>query len=228
MVCCGLFTSAEGPPSRRLDLAFLARLAKTVAEAGSAMDDFEYAPALGTVERFFWGGFTDTYVEMVKNRAKSETDAEGRASAVATLQLALKTLLRLFAPFLPYITEEVWSWGFAKAGGHPSIHRAPWPTAAEFARLPAAEGGSAAFDTAVALLEAVHRAKSAGGASVGRHVDRLRVAASPATVARIEPVKDDVLAAARVAVHEIERREGLEDGTFEVLECALAPVPPGT
>ena len=218
----------EGPPSRRLDLAFLARLAKTVAEAGSAMDDFEYAPALGTVERFFWGGFTDTYVEMVKNRAKSETDAEGRASAVATLQLALKTLLRLFAPFLPYITEEVWSWGFAKAGGHPSIHRAPWPTAAEFARLPAAEGGSAAFDTAVALLEAVHRAKSAGGASVGRHVDRLLVAASPATVARIEPVKDDVLAAARVAVHEIERREGLEDGTFEVLECALAPVPPGT
>src|SRR6266540_2854600 len=148
---------------------------------------------------------------MVENRAKSETDAEGRASAVATLQLALKTVLRLFAPFLPYITEEVWSWGFAKAEGVASIHRAPWPTAAEFARLPAAEGGSAAFDAAVGLLEAVHRAKSAAGASV----------------ARIERVKDDVLAAARVAVHEIERRDGMEDGTFEVLECALMPVPPG-
>ena len=217
----------EGPPARPLDLAFLARLAPTVAEAGNAMDDFEYASALDTVERFFWSGFTDTYVEMVKNRAKSETDAEGRASAVATLQLALKTVLRLFAPFLPYITEEVWSWGFAKAEGVASIHRAPWPTAAEFARLPAAEGGSAAFDAAVGLLEAVHRAKSAAGASVGRHVDRLRVAASPPTVARIERVKDDVLAAARVAVHEIERRDGMEDGTFEVLECALMPVPPG-
>jgi hypothetical protein len=58
-------------------------------------------------------------------------------------------------------------------------------------------------------------------------MDRLRVAASPGTVARIERVKDDVLAAARVAVHEIERREGMEDGTFEVLECALMAVPPG-
>ena len=103
-----------------------------------------------------------------------------------------------------------------------------WPTAAEFARLPAVEGGSAAFDAAVAFLEAVHRAKSASGASVGRHVDRLRVAASPGTVARIERVKDDVLAAARVAVHQIEPRERMEDGTFEVLECALAPMPPGT
>ena len=216
----------EGAPVREMDLAFLARLAQTVAEAGKAMDDFDYAPALGTVERFFWSAFTDTYVEMVKNRAKSETDGEGRASAVATLQMALKTLLRLFAPFLPYITEEVWSWGFAKAEGAPSIHRAPWPTEAEFAGLPAAERGSAAFDAAVGLLEAVHRAKSAAGASVGRHVDRLRVATSLGTAAQIERVKDDVLAAARVALFEIEGREGMEDGTFEVLECALAPMPP--
>jgi valyl-tRNA synthetase len=145
---------------------------------------------------------------------------------VAALQLALKTFLRLFAPFLPYIAEEVWSWSFAQAEACPSVHRAPWPTAAEFEGLPDVAGGSAAFDAAVGLLEAVHRAKSTAGASVGRHVDRLRVAASPATVARLERAKDDVLAAARVAAHEIEGRDGIEDGVFEVLECALAAVPP--
>ncbi|HSB61323.1 MAG TPA: class I tRNA ligase family protein, partial [Vicinamibacteria bacterium] len=163
----------------------------------------------------------------VKLRARSETDPAGRASAVATLRLALRTLLRLFAPFLPYITEEVWSWSFAKSEGVPSIHRAPWPSAAELAGLPALEGRGGTFDAAVAFLEAVHRAKSAAGASVGRHVDRLRVAASPRTLARLEPARDDALAAARVALHEIERREGMEDGAFEVIECALAAAPPG-
>ena len=178
------------------------------------------------MERFFWSGFTDTYVEMVKNRAQSETDPLGRGSAVAALQLALKTFIRLFAPFLPYITEEVWSWGFARSEACPSVHRAPWPTVAEFEDLPAVDGGSAAFDTSVGLLEAVHRAKSTAGASVGRHVDRLRVAASPATVARLERAKGDVLAAARVAAHEFEGRDGIDEGVFEVLECALAAVPP--
>ena len=214
------------PIEREMDLAFLARLRETVERASAALEAFEYAVALESVERFFWSGFTDTYVEMVKTRARSETDPAGRGSAVAALQLALKTFLRLFAPFLPFITEEVWSWGFAKTEECPSIHRAPWPSAAEFDGLPAVEGGSAVFDAAVGLLEAVHRAKSTAGASVGRHVDRLRVAASPATVARVERTKDDVLAAARVAAHEFEGRDGIEDGVFEVLECALAAPPP--
>jgi valyl-tRNA synthetase len=219
----------EAPITRTLDLSFLACLRETVDAAGKAMDDFEYASALGTVERFFWSGFTDAYVEMAKNRAKSETDPEGRGSAVATLQLALGVLLRLFAPFLPYISEEVWSWGFAKAQGARSIHRAPWPTAAEFSTLKAKgalDVGGGPFGVAVAFLEAVHRAKTAAGASVGRHVDRLRVAGSPATIAQLQPVQDDLLAAARAAQLGIEPREGMEDDTFEVLECTLAPLPP--
>ena len=91
-------------------------------------------------------------------------------------------------------------------------------------------GGPALEDPALVapLAEEVRRSREQtllvhGG---GRHVDRLRVATSPATVARLERAKDDVLAAARVAAHEIEGREGMEDGVFEVLECALAAVPP--
>ncbi len=219
-------TGPEAPVSRDLDLSFLARLRETVEQASQAMDEFEYAAALDAVERFFWSGFTDTYVEMVKARARSETDVDGRGSALAALQLGLKTFLRLFAPFLPYITEEVWSWGFAETEGAPSIHRAPWPGAADFARLPSVEGGGDVFGAAIGFLEAVNRAKSAGGASVGRHVARLAVAAGPRSADLLARALEDVLAAARVLQHRIERREGMEEGAFEVVEIEFATAAP--
>jgi valyl-tRNA synthetase len=215
----------SGPPTpitRDLDLSFLVRLRETVEQASAALDAFEYSTALDTVERFFWNGFTDTYVELAKARARSETDAEGRGSAVAALQLGLKVFLRLFAPYVPYITEEAWSWGFARTEGVQSIHRAAWPGPADFAGLRAVEGGGATFDAAVGFLEAVHRAKSQAGASVGRHLARLRVAASPGTLRLFEGVRADAVAAARVEDHAVEGRDGLEDGAFEVLECKLA------
>jgi valyl-tRNA synthetase len=208
--------------TRDLDLGFLVRLRETVEQASAALDGFEYSTALDTVERYFWNGFTDTYVELVKARARSETDSEGRGSAVAALQLGLKTFLRLFAPFLPYITEEAWSWAFARNGGERSIHRAPWPGAADFAGLREPEAGGATFDVAVAFLEAVHRAKSQAGASVGRHLARLRVAAHPRTLRLFEGVRNDAVAAARVEQLGVEGRDGLEEGAFEVLECELA------
>jgi valyl-tRNA synthetase len=215
-------SGSDTPITRDLDLSFLFRLRETVEQASSALDAFEYSSALDLVERFFWNGFTDTYVELVKMRARSEKDAEGRGSAVAALQLGLNVFLRLFAPFLPYVTEEAWSWGFATAGTARSIHRAPWPGAADFAGLRAPTAGGASFDVAVGFLEAVHRAKSRAGASVGRHLARLRVAANASTLRLFEGVREDAAAAARVEHLAVESREGLEDGAFEVLECELA------
>jgi valyl-tRNA synthetase len=213
----------DGPVTRPLDRGFLARLAAMVEEASLALEELEYARALELSEQFFWTRFTDTYVEMVKARARSETDAAGRASAVGALRLGLRSLLRLFAPFLPYITEEAWSWSFAAAGA-PSIHRAPWPTAAELAQAGAAE--PEVFDAAVAFLETVHRAKGSAGASVGRHLSRLRVTASPATAERLGRALEDVLSAARVQAHAIESQAEAKDGLFEVVDLELAAVAP--
>ena len=89
---------------------------------------YEFAHALQITETFFWDAFADNYIELVKRRARSETDEHGRASAVATLRLGLNTLLRLFAPFVPTITDEIWSWTFTEETNYPSIHQAPWPT----------------------------------------------------------------------------------------------------
>jgi valyl-tRNA synthetase len=208
--------------TREIDLSFLAGLGETVERAGAVLEAFEHAAALDLVERFFWGSFTDTYVELVKTRARTEADAGGRGSAVAALRLGLETLLRLFAPFLPYITEEVWSWSFARTRPARSVHRAPWPRATELAALPPVEGGRAVFDTAVAFLEEVRRAKSAAGATVGRHLTRLRVAARPRTAALLERTLADAGAAARARDLALERRDDVEEGRFAVLEAELA------
>ncbi len=220
-------SAPDGPVTRALDVSFLARLRETVEKATEALEALEYAVALDAIERFFWSSFTDTYVEMVKSRARSETDAEGRASAVAALQIALKILVRMFAPYLPYVTEEVWSWAFAESESAPSVHRAPWPSVRELEGLPA-EGSGATFGAACAFLDAVRKAKSGAGATVGRHLTRLKIAANAETAGLVEPCLDDLLAAARAEGEVLEVREGIEDGFFEVVDIELAePRPRG-
>ena len=124
-----LMQEAEhGEITTELDRAFVNDLRDTVQRATNAFENFEFAHALQITETFFWDAFADNYIELVKRRARSETDEQRRASAVATLRLALNTLLRLFAPFVPTITDEIWSWTYAQETGYKSIHQTPWPT----------------------------------------------------------------------------------------------------
>jgi valyl-tRNA synthetase len=228
-------TAPLGPVLHPLDRGFLLRLREAMDEATAALQDFDYAGALDVTERFFWSRFTDAYVELSKARARHEEDLAGRASAVAAQQLGLSVLLRAFAPFLPYITEEAWSWGFA-ADGPKSVHRAPWPGEADFAGIAVAPDDGRVFDAGVAALSAVHRAKSAQAAGLGRRVTRLRLRASAKTQACLRPALPDLLATARVQEHELEAADDLSPGAVEVADIVLAepparpgegPVPPG-
>ncbi|MCB9591691.1 MAG: valine--tRNA ligase [Sandaracinaceae bacterium] len=215
------------PITRELDRAFVASLAALVEEATAAFDEFEYAKALMATESFFWSSFTDTYLELSKARARGDLgDAADRGSAAATLRLGLNVLLRLLAPVLPYITEEVWSWIFAAETGHPSIHAAPWPTVEELSAAAPAPDDAGSFALAVDAMTAVNKRKSDEGVSVGRVTELLVLAANEATAARLAPVWDDVAGSARCVEHRVETKADLADGAFEVLEARFAPKAP--
>jgi valyl-tRNA synthetase len=213
-------TGERRPITCELDRAFAAELRAVVERATRCFDAFDQAHALAETESFFWGRFTDTFLELAKARARGE-DAAQRGSALAALRLGLSVLLRLLAPFQPYVTEEVWSWAFAEESGQQSIHRAPWPGEADFAGIEApAVAGS--LQVAIDALAAIHKAKADAAVSAGREVARLVLAGEPAILARLEPVLADVLAAARCAAHRLEPRADLEPGAFAVAEIEFA------
>jgi len=115
--------STDNPAiTEALDLDLLAELDRVISVATTAFNEFDHAKALEVTEHFFWV-FCDDYLELVKERAYGSSTAEGQASAVLALREAVDVLLRLFAPFIPFATEEVWSWTHDD-----SVHTAAWPT----------------------------------------------------------------------------------------------------
>ncbi len=215
-------TGEVHPITSELDRAFVALLAQAVQRATESFDRYEYAHALMNTESFFWTTFTDAHIELAKARARGEgTSGEaGRGSAIASLRLGLQVLVRLFAPFLPYITEEVWSWAFAEETGHKSVHKAPWPTTAELEGI-APPTDPKCFETAVACWTAINKRKSELGASVARPTKTLVLAANAATLASLKPVLEDVMLASRCKEHRLEEKNELADGVFEVVEIEL-------
>ena len=173
-----------------LDAALLAQLAALVEAATGAHDGFDYARALEATETFFWS-FCDDYVELVKTRAYGEGDPTGTDSARATLAVALSVLHRLFAPFLPFVTEEVWSWW--QEG---SVHVAPWPDTAELGTH--AGGDATVLSVAAEVLGAVRREKTTHKRSMRARVARLTVTAPAATLAAVEAARGDIVDAGGV------------------------------
>jgi valyl-tRNA synthetase len=185
-------TSAIAEP---LDRSMLAGLSEVVAQATDVFEAYDYARALELAEQSFWS-WTDDYLELVKARAYGE--GAGAASAHAALQLSLSVYLRLFAPFLPFVTEEVWSWW--REG---SVHRASWPGASEFAKV---AGDAQIMDAISEVLTAVRRAKSDAKASMRAELERVTITAPVESIEPLKAAEPDLKAAARTEV--VEYREG--------------------
>jgi len=183
-----------------LDRALIARLADVVIGATDSFDRYDYARALERAERFFWW-YCDYYVELVKGR---RYDPDPRVSAPVSLALrtSLSVLQRLFAPFLPFVSQEVWSWW--QAG---SIHRALWPDAAQlaqmFATAGAANDGAANEDLALEVtadvLREVRKAKSNARAPMRAPVERVLVCDTTERLAALALGQDDLTAAGSIA-----------------------------
>jgi len=174
-----------------LDLAMLARLADTVADATAAFESYDYARALERTEAEFWS-FCDDYVELVKTRAYDDSDSPGPVSARAALALALSVQLRLLAPFLPFVSEEVWSWWHEG-----SVHRSPWPQAAENPDA-AGRAGTGVLDMVASVLSEIRRVKTGAKRSMRARVTRLTVVDEPARLAQLAQAEDDLRSAGGV------------------------------
>jgi valyl-tRNA synthetase len=175
-----------------LDRAVLAGLADLVDEATTAFERYDYARALERTEAFFWG-FCDQYLELVKGRAYGSQGPDAARSAQAALQLALSTQLRLFAPFLPFVTEEVWSWW--QDG---SVHRSTWPDAAALRALTAGADPLVA-DVSATVLGEVRKAKTEAKRTLKTAVERVVVTDTPDRLAALAAARRDVLDAGTVA-----------------------------
>ncbi|MBP9674771.1 MAG: valine--tRNA ligase [Bacteriovoracaceae bacterium] len=136
-----------GIPTVDLDKSWLAVLNQALQEATKSFEAFDYAGALQNMESVFWD-FCDNYVELIKGRAYQGNDVE-KKSAIVTLNLSLNIFLKSFAPFFPYLTEEIYSW----LGNTHSIHKEKWPTLQS-------EGNSSSYELACTFIGLVREART--------------------------------------------------------------------
>ena len=178
-----------------IDQAMLLSLADVVRDATRAFENYDHTKSLELTEKFFWN-FTDDYLELVKERAYGQAEATpaAQASAAIALRQALHTMLRLFAPFLPFATEEVWGWWQTEAG---SIHRSTWPTVEELtAGLDASNHGL--LELASTALVGIRKAKSDAKASMKAEVLSATMQAPAAVLTSIRVFERDLKGVGRI------------------------------
>jgi valyl-tRNA synthetase len=195
-----------------LDVVMLDRLADVLAIATTALSGFDHARALEETERFFWS-FCDDYLELVKTRAYR--DDAGATSARVALTRALSVLLRMFAPFLPFVTEEAWSWWHEG-----SIHAAPWPVREELLGEPIDQDREILAEVAAVLGE-VRRAKTVAKRSMSSRVTRVVVSGPAERLARIEAAAADLIDAGGIVGLELVAASSTPDGETITVDVTL-------
>ena len=181
----------RGPITEPLDRGMLSSLSTLVRDSTEQFEAYDYSRVLEQSERFFWS-FCDDYLELVKGRRYGDFTPEGAASANSAMLVAQSTLLRLFAPFLPFVTEEVWSWW--RPG---SVHNAKWPTAEEVVESIGGHDGNAVqvFEKTRAALGEIRRIKALEKRPVKAVIER---AVLPQRFESLMPAAQDFRAAAHI------------------------------
>jgi valyl-tRNA synthetase len=193
-----------GPVTAAVDRAMLGDLADLAREVTQVLDEYEYGRAIDLVEREFWG-FCDDYLEFVKGRRYGDQGPEAAGSANSALVAALSVYLRLLAPYIPFATEEAWSWW--KDG---SVHRAAWPTEAELAPLTRGltDEDRQKWSYAREVLGEIRKRRSEAKQPLKVPIVRAVIADTDARLAYLDAIEADLRGAMRIDT--IERKTAAE------------------
>jgi valyl-tRNA synthetase len=203
-----------------LDKAWICRMQALIGASERQFTEFDSAALLLDLESCFWD-FCDNYLELVKARAY-EGAPEAKSSARAALEWTMGAFLRLFAPFMPFITEEVWSWHYAGLTGVGSVHKAGWPSAGETPGF--SSGDIQVYTAAKKVLEAIRTEKAARKKSVKCPVASVKIACSAADLSALEKAKEDILSAGNVDRAGFSAAPGAYPGNPEmIVHVELAP-----
>ena len=216
-----------------IDQALLSQLEMTVAQATKALNSYDYSRSLEIIETFFWS-FCDNYIELEKLRGYGTQEFQDSqetfqysdvVSARVTLLTAIETLMCLFAPYMPYATEEVWSWFKDN-----SVHLKDWPTtssiedaksfwSSEITKSPASLDPveyELDLELIYQILSNVRRAKTEAKVSMKAPVLELRVIASHESAIHIRQAKSDLLRATQTLRFELLEEQGLNQPKLEI------------
>jgi valyl-tRNA synthetase len=210
---------AESLPFTPADRWILARLQRLIRRVTACMESYDYASAKSEVETFFWTELADNYLEMSKQRLY-EQDHPARAAACYSLYQVLLAILKLLAPYLPYVTEEIYQGLFASQAGSASIHGSRWPEPIPYLEDENAERSGQIL---LEIATCVRRFKSERNLSLGTDLVRLQLATfDPGTSELLEQASADLCSVTRALQIEVvkELDSGLEhlnsDGVIQI------------
>jgi valyl-tRNA synthetase len=196
----------RGEVTAPVDRGLLTMVGRLVRESTQELDDYNYASTLQRAETLFWF-FCDNYLELVKSRRYGDQGEAAAGSANTALLNALSALLRLFAPYLPFVTEEVWSWW--RPG---SIHAATWPRAEELFDVAGGEDeqGAKTLELAAAVLGEIRKKKSEEQRPLKTAVARALVRLPEADRALLAGCESDLKAAGLINQLVVESADALQ------------------
>ncbi len=162
-----------------IDIAVINELKTCIQRATASFDDFDYAQSLMLTEEFFWSVFCDNYLEIIKPHVYQSEITNEKISACSALRFIHRAIVRLLAPYLPYITEEVWNWEYSNDKDmSPSVHKSPWPSMREFDGI-AEEKYPGLYEVLIGLINPIRKAKTEANISLAAPINRIDVQCPP-------------------------------------------------
>jgi len=155
------------------DQWILNELFETVQAVEKHFEEYEYSKARNKIEDFFWNSFTDNYLEFIKYRLYEDGNSVSAGAAKAALYQCLLAIVKMYAPIMPFITEEIYQLFFKKFEKEKSIHVSPWPKAE--GSWKAEDGFKKEFSKIIGIISDIRKFKSESNMSLGKEIESFKV-----------------------------------------------------